>query len=127
MLFSLSVAPASAQAYLYQARQFAMKTMTRYGTWTDWSDWEKSEVRISIDFDTDVIRVYTQMTQKYVVVEYLGNYTDQSGGKQRKFRVIDQDGDVGTIRIRIETNGNSQLYVEFADIMWVYSGLIRLN
>ena len=125
--FVLSVASVNAQSYMYQARQFALKTMTSYGYWGNWSNWEKSDVKIRIDFDKDLIVVYTQMLQKYVVVEYRGNYTDNSGGKQTAFTVIDQDGDTGTIRLRKETNGNAQLYVEFADIMWVYSGLVRLN
>lgn len=126
MIFAVSMT-ANAQSYIYQAKYFAMKMVNSSGRWTDWSDWEKSSVKIMIDFDNDVINVYTERRQKYVVIEYVGNYTDGSGGKQTEFRVIDQDGDVGKIRMRIEKNGNSQLYVDFADVMWVYSGLTRLN
>ena len=29
--------------------------------------------------------------------------------------------DYGYIRLRIERNGNSQIYIDFADVMWVYN------
>jgi len=51
----------------------------------------------------------------------MGTYTDESQGKQTKFYVIDQDGDLGYVRLRIEKNGNSQVYIDFNDVMWVYN------
>jgi hypothetical protein len=126
MVFAAS-ASVNAQSYVYQARQFAMKTMNSYGTWNPWSDWERSVVRITIDTGIDVIYIHTEMKQVYVITQDIGSYVDNYGGKQRAFSVVDQDGDKGTIRLRIEKNGNVQLYVEFSDIIWVYSGLIKLN
>lgn len=76
---------------------------------------------LTIDLDNDVITVFSQQKQVYKVIEYLGNYTDESQGKQTKFYVLDQDGDFGYVRLRIEKNGNSQVYVDFNDIMWVYN------
>ena len=43
-----------------------------------------------------------------------------------KFSFVDQEGYKGIIRLRIEKNGNSQMYVEYANIMWVYN-LIRIG
>ena len=117
----------NAQSYVYQARQFAMKTMSSYGTWNPWSDWERSIVRITIDTGIDVIYIHTEKKQVYVITQDMGSYVDNYGGKQRAFSVVDQDGDKGIIRLRVEKNGNVQLYVEFSDIIWVYSGLVKLN
>ena len=126
LTFGLFAANMNAQVNYYQAKQFAIKYVNN-GVWTDWSDWEDSNVMLSIDEENDLIKVYTENRQTYVVVKHNGSYTDSSGGKQIEFGVVDQDGDKGKVRLRLEKNGNAQLYVEFKDIMWVYSGLKRLR
>ena len=35
--------------------------------------------------------------------------------------MIDQDGDYGSIRFRKQYNGTIQLYIDYADIKWVYN------
>ncbi len=112
---------ANAQTYNYRSTEFSYKYMNNNGYWTNWSEWEPSNIRIKIDFDDDTIIIYSKSVQVYQVTDYLGKYTDESGGQQTKFKVIDQDSDIGTVRLRIEQNGNSQLYVDFADVMWVYN------
>ena len=112
---------ANAQTYSYRSFQFSYKQLTDYGIWTNWSKWEDSNLLITINYDDDVIKIYSKMMQIYVITGYSDSYTDDSGGRQVKFNFVDQDGDKGTIRLRIEKNGNSQLYVDFADIMWVYN------
>lgn len=59
-------------------------------------------------------------TQIYKVLEQVKSPYD-SNGTQVKFRVIDQDYDKGFLRLRVENNGNSQIYVDYADISWVYN------
>lgn len=110
-----------AQTYNYRAFEFSIKYLNDNGTWTNWSDWKKVNIRVKIDFDTDLIVVHSQRTQVYQVISGGESYTDSSGGQQVKFKVIDQDDDYGTVRLRIEKNGNSQLYIDFSDVMWVYN------
>lgn len=126
MLLGLFVTKVDAQAIYYQASQYAFKYVEN-GKWTDWTEWMESDVVLSIDEDNDVINVYTFNKQTYVVVKHNREYTDSSGGKQVEFAVVDQDGDKGKIRLRVEKNGNAQLYVEFSDIIWVYSGIKKIN
>lgn len=121
LMLGIGLASADAQTYYYRTTSFAYKYANSYGNWTNWSDWQESSLRISIDFDNDVIKIFSPKTQVYVVVSRGERYTDASGGSQIIFSVIDQDGDRGSIRFRVERNGNSQLYVDFADAMWVYN------
>ena len=72
------------------------------------------------DFNNDVIYIYSDKTQIYKVLYQEENPYDSSG-QQVKFRVLDQDGDYGHIRLRIENNGNSQIYVDFNNVSWVYN------
>ena len=119
MLFAYTV-ETQAQTYAYRGYQAAYKYV-RNGYWTDWTDWQRVDVIITIDYDNDVIKVHANTPQIYVVTDYDGSYTDASGGRQVQFSVIDQDYDKGKVRLRIETNGNSQLYVEFADLILVWN------
>lgn len=121
LLFGLmSISNVDAQTYYYKTNQFAIKYKSANGVWGQWSDWESSNMTLTIDLDNDVITVYSQKRQIYRVIENMGSYTDESYGRQTKFYVIDQDGDYGYVRLRIERNGNSQVYVDFNDVMWVY-------
>ena len=45
------------QSYYYQSYQFAFKFINEYGYWTVWSDWEESDLLISIDLDNDLIQI----------------------------------------------------------------------
>lgn len=122
LLFTLLIGiEASAQVYTYRTYQFAEKHINSYGNWTDWTDWQDSNMRLVINMNTDVITIYSPTTQIYRITEYLRKFTDNSGGNQIEFSAIDQDGDRCHIRLRIETNGNSQLYVEFNNLILCYN------
>ena len=112
-----------AEIGFYKADSFAYKYTEDNGRWNNWSDWDNSEILISIDYKKEIITVYSEQDQRYIIVKENGEYSDVNGGKQIEFTVVDQDGDIGVIRVRIQKNGVAQLYVEFDNIMWVYSGL----
>lgn len=113
--------PVSAQQYKFKSTEFAYRTVDTYDRWSNWSSWESSDLLITINLDNDYVIIYSQQTQIYRIIEYVGQYNDNSGGTQMEFRFIDQDNDKGTMRLRKEANGNSQLYIDFANIMWVYN------
>ena len=123
-LFSLSL---SAQIQKYRTTQFAIASVTngRYS----WSDWESSNLYLYINLDTDQITIYSTSIQIYQIYSAYNNgnaYSDSEGGKTIKFNVIDQDLDKGTVRLRIDREGNSQVYIDFADVAWVYN-VVRTN
>ena len=103
----------------FRTTSFAYRYADR-GQWSSWSDWEICQMNMTIDLANDMIYIYSERTQIYNVLYQEASPYDSSG-QQIKFRVIDQDGDYGHIRLRIENNGNSQIYVDFADIAWVYN------
>jgi hypothetical protein len=111
----------SAQTVWYKAFSYAYHQKTSYGTWENWTPWYSCDIDMKIDWDNDYIVIYSQTTQRYMVVSYDGQYQEPDGGTQAQFKVIDQDSDRGYIRLRIEASGNSQLYVDFNNISWVYN------
>lgn len=110
-----------AETLWFKAFSYSYHETNSYGYWKEWSPWYSCDVNIKFDLSDDAIIIYSKRTQIYVITEYAGEGTDSDGGKQIAYRVIDQDYDRGTIRLRIERNGNSQLYVDFADVGWVYN------
>lgn len=112
---------ANAQVYSFKTTGFASKYVTDRGVWTKWSDWQPSHLLITMDLNNDLVTIYSQRTQIYKVTEYVRQFTDESNGTQLEFKFIDQDMDYGVLRLRRETNGNNQMYIEFSNIMWVYN------
>lgn len=111
-----------AQVQWYRTTQYAEATIinSRYY----WGDWESSNMRLCIDIGNDQIIVYSPRIQIYQVYGVYNNgqpYVDDSGGTNIKFYVIDQDYDRGNIRLRVEKNGNSQIYIDFSNVAWVYN------
>ena len=113
------VGAVQAQTQWFKATEFAVRVVNN-GYWTKWSDWESVDINIKFDLSNDLIIIYSQETQIYKVLEQVKSPYD-SNGTQVKFRVIDQDYDKGFLRLRVENNGNSQIYVDYADISWVYN------
>ena len=121
ILLLLCSIKAGAQTYYYRTTEFACKQ-----TYGSWSDWEDSNLLVIINFDKDIVKIKSATEQVYRITEYVRNYTDASGGQQIVFNFIDQDYDRGIMRLRIEQNGNSQIYIEFSNVMWVYN-VIRVS
>lgn len=88
-----------------------------------WGSLKSSDMNISIDLNEDVVTIYSPSMQRYYVYDTYNNgnsYRDANGGTTVKFYVIDQDGDRGEMRLRIDPQGNSQIYIDFSNIAWVY-------
>lgn len=103
----------------FRTTEFSWK-YKEYGVWSDWTDWEDSNIKVKFDLNKDQIIIYSPTIQVYTVLGIEEPPYDSSG-QQVKYRVIDQDYDRGHIRLRIENNGNSQIYIDFADLKWVYN------
>lgn len=109
-----------AQSFEYfHAYSLSVKVLTNNG-WSEWSEWESVSIPIKIDAANNKIIVYSNEPQIYYILEQKDSPYDDNG-EQLKYSIIDQDGDYGHIRVRRQYNGRLQLYVDFADIKWVYN------
>lgn len=108
-----------AQIQYYKTTSFAEAKI--YNGKYYWGDWQSSNLVLTINLNTDVITIYSLNTQIYKVYKTGDVFTDNKGGRQVIFYVIDQDYDKGTVRLRIESNGNSQVYIDFLNCAWCYN------
>lgn len=105
----------------FQTTELSIKTQNDNGTWTKWSDWEKCSCLVVINLDKDVITIYSANKQIYDIVDCDDLYTDSDGDDVLKMHAVDQDGDECDVRLIMRKSGSTQLYVDFADVMWVYN------
>lgn len=110
----------AAKSIWYNSTEYAIKYQNQ-----SWTNWMSCNVNIEFKMDEDVIVIYSNRTQIYAIYEYVGEESDSNGGQQLVYRVIDQDYDKGKVRLRIDPYGYSQIYVDFADVSWVYGRVTK--
>lgn len=108
-----------AQTYKYYTNSFAYKFYEN-SRWTNWSDWQESHMLVVISLDRNIINIYSETMQEYDIYEYTGEEKDNDGGTSFLFQCVNKDGLRCQIRLRVQSDGSKQLYVDFNDLMWVY-------
>ena len=124
LIFTLSVLVpqvADAQVYTYRTTGYAYQKTNSQGQWGEWSNWEKSDMTMTMNLNSDEISIRSPKPQHYKITKHISNYTDGSGGKNVKFEAIDEEGLKCNVRLRIETNGNSQIYITWSNLNIVYN------
>lgn len=106
---------ANAETFWYRATELAVKPIG-----CNWTDWEGCNVEISINNTSGIIDVYSKRHQTYLIQYELESPYDNSGVTY-KFQTIDNNNIYCIIRLRVESNGNSQFYVDYSDVTWVYN------
>ena len=121
LTFSFSDSFAQYDITYFETIEFAYKEKTENGTWTDWSDWEDSNLIMCWvhNDSTDTFIINSEITQVYKVFEYCEEVTDIEGGKQLILKAKDQDNGICKIRYRIDEYslvGISQFYIIFNNL-----------
>ena len=108
----------------YNTTKFAYKKRNEYGNWTNWSDWEKSDLTISMNLKDNVVKIFSPKVQTYKIINHNEFEIDESGIFKVPFKFVDNEGVHGTMRLQFRKNNNdiyyTQLYIDYEDIMWVY-------
>lgn len=74
---------------------------------------------LTIDLTNDIVTVYSPNIQRYKVYA-VGNFYYESNAQVQEYKFIDQDGDSGTLKLVMRTTGRSEVYIQFANIIWAY-------
>lgn len=105
---------ASAQTIQFRTTGYCFRTSD-----SSWSPWEKSSMLLTIDLDEDLVTIYSPVIQYYKIISEGYNYT--SGNAEIiDYRCIDQDGDIGTLRLAYRITGRSEVYIVFNNVAWGY-------
>ena len=109
-----------AQNYKYMSTDFAYKVLKSNGYWSEWSDWEDSHCLININLDREEVNIYSDEPQEFTIYDSSNTKLDANGGKQLKLKCVDSDGLRCVVRLRVQSDGQMQLYVDYNDLMYVY-------
>lgn len=113
LLFCIGLT-AHAETEWFKAYKFAYHLKDEPGGgWQNWSNWNRCDIEVKIDWDEEVITVFGGKTERYEVTQYVDSFEDRKGGRQVKVKIVDQDGVQGVMRLRIEQNGKAQIYFDF--------------
>jgi hypothetical protein len=124
ILFTLLANTLIAQVTKFKSTSYAFKTKNEYTKkWSKWSAFEETEVLITIDLTNERIRIFSKKEQVYDIIKYYDKETDSDGDETLQFLCVNEDGLKCFVRFVVlnSQNGKRQLYVDFADMMWVYN------
>lgn len=114
LLILLSSFTLKAQTNLwFRTTEFAYKINN------NWSEWESSDLKIQVNLEKEVIIIYSPEIQVYNILQQVDSPLDAEG-KTIKYLILDQDNDYGYLRLRVQNNGVSQIYIDFSNVTWVY-------
>lgn len=124
LLLSTIMLSAYSQVIKCKADAISIKTKNEYtDRWSDWSKWEEVDILITIDPINDRIKIFSKEEQVYDIIKSYDESYDNDGDKTLKWQCVNEDGLKCNIRLvkLYSQNGQSQLYIDFADMMWVYN------
>ncbi len=110
---------ASAEVINVDARSFSYKYKMDSGKWTAWSDWERSTVSIEIDTDNLKVVIYSKEQQRFEITDV--ERKDDKKSETLVCQCTDADGKRCTVRLRITKDERCQLYVDYSDLVYVYT------
>lgn len=84
--------------------------------WTDWTDWEQCFTEIEITKDSIVVC----NEDVYIIQRQLEDKIDENSVTSI-YRATNKNGDYVQMRLRIQSNGIKQLYIDFKNKIWVYN------
>lgn len=125
MLLCISTS-VSAQVINFKTIAYAENQYNYYTEeWSGWSEWQPSDIPLTIDLQNDMVSIYSRVTQIYRIYKAEDSYYDSDGDLNAVFKFIDQDGDRGTMKLLQRTSGSSEIYIQFANVSWCYR-VVRL-
>lgn len=124
VFFTLFMSALYCQVIKCRANSISIKTKNQYTEkWSEWSEWETVDILISIDPNNERIKIFSNKDQVYDIIKSYGESYDDDGDKISEWQCVNEDGLKCNLRlVKLYSNeGRSQMYIDFADMMWVYN------
>lgn len=111
------------QVYKCRAYESSLRLQDSYGQWGNWGDFSECNILITIDFNKDRIKIFSNEEQIFDIISYEEAVYDKDGDKISSMWAVDHDA--VKCRLRLITlysqNSRLQLYVDYSNINLVYN------
>jgi hypothetical protein len=104
-------------------RAFATTEMHKYqdGSWSSWAPWNDTDILIVIDAPANRITIYTETHQTYDILTDDGESRTDDGERVLNYTCVDENGSRCAVRLIKRSNGVSQLYADFSNVVLCYN------
>lgn len=109
----------------FKTTDFAYTMTNSSGEWMEWSEWQDAKILITMDFDTERIKIFSKETQIYDIATDEGKTSNENGDDIYSFFCVNEDGLQCRLKLwkRHFESGElyHQLYIHFRDTQYVYN------
>lgn len=122
LLMFLATLAVQAQVQKFTAYELSSKTYNGY-SWSDWSKFEPTEILVSVNLDDKKIKIYSQETQIYDIIEFNEKEVDADGDESYRLYCEDKDGQNCHVDLYFLKSQDSmmQIYIRYQNMQWVYN------
>ncbi|MBS1516288.1 MAG: hypothetical protein JSS63_14735 [Bacteroidetes bacterium] len=109
-----------AQSVIKMRAKYVSHATYEYGRWSEWSDWDQTNILITIDIKDERIKVFAASTSIFDIYDWeeKSNYNSTI----LYFYTIDSEGDKCRIRFRYsEDEDDRQMYIDYPRFSVVYT------
>ena len=112
----------TAQALNFKTSSVSITEKNERGNWTEWSDFVKADLLITIDGRKNRIVVNSPEIQVFTILSY-GEKSENATDKIVPFECIDNNGSKATIFVITRKNENNrmQFYINYSEVKFVYN------
>lgn len=122
IFLSFGVEDAAAQTLKFKTSSVSITEKNERGKWSEWSDFVKADLVISIDAKKNRIVVNSPEIQVFTILSY-GERSEDNNNKIVPFECIDNNGSKATIFVitkKKEAN-RMQFYINYSEVKFVYN------
>lgn len=122
LFFFFGVQNANAQTLKFRTSSVSITEKNEKGKWSEWSDFVKADLVITIDGKKNRIVINSPEIQVFTILAY-GEKSENATDKVVPFECIDNNGSKCTIFVITRKNEDNrmQFYVNYSEVKFVYN------
>lgn len=112
----------TAQTINFKTSSVSITEKNEKGKWSEWSDFVKADLLITIDGKKNRIVVNSPEIQVFTILSY-GEKTEDGSNKVVPFECIDNNGSKATIFVitKKKEDNRMQFYINYSEVKFVYN------
>lgn len=122
LFLSFGLQKSTAQTLTFRTSSVSITEKNERGKWSEWSDFVKADLVITIDAKKNRIVVNSPEIQVFTILAY-GEKTEDDTTKIVPFECIDNNGSKATVFVitKKKESNRMQFYINYSEVKFVYN------